>query len=245
MDLKIQKKRALVLGGSSGLGKSIAKSLVQEHVEVAIGSRDENKLKKTADEIGASMTLLCDLYQANAGRKSVQLATEKLGGVDILVCNTGGPPKGAFSELSTAQWESEFQNLWLSTVEAIQEVLPQMKSRRWGRILLVTSVAAKEPMPLLTISNGLRAGLLGMVKSLSQEVAVDGITVNALLPGYTRTERLQELGINESQIANQIPAKRLGDPSEFAALTTFLASDLAGYITGQAIACDGGYLKGI
>jgi 3-oxoacyl-[acyl-carrier protein] reductase len=120
-----------------------------------------------------------------------------------------------------------------------------MQERKWGRILLVTSAAAREPMAGLTISNGLRAGLLGLTKSISNEVAGFGVTINALLPGYTRTERLIELNIPEEKITQHIPAGRLGEPEEFAALATFLASERAGYISGQMIAVDGGYLKGI
>ena len=120
-----------------------------------------------------------------------------------------------------------------------------MRAQKWGRVLLVTSVAAKEPMAALTVSNALRAGLLGLTKSLADEVAVDGVTVNALLPGYTRTSRMQQLGVTDAQIAGQVPARRMGEPEEFAATAAFLASHPAAYITGQAIAVDGGWLRGI
>jgi 3-oxoacyl-[acyl-carrier protein] reductase len=245
MDLHLKGKRALVQGSSSGLGRAIAEALIQEGVLVAISSRDADRLNQTAREIGAKAAIVSDLSQPRAAIKLVEEAHRQLGGIDILVTNTGGPPKGPFEELTSAQWQEGFQSLWLSATESIQAVLPGMRQNQWGRILLVTSAAAKEPMPLLNISNGLRAGLLGLTKTVSNEVAQYGITINALLPGFTDTERLQQLKIPSEKITSQVPAGRVGKPSEFAALATFLAGEQAGYITGQAIACDGGYLRSI
>ena len=245
MDLKITGKRALVMGASSGLGRAIAETLVQEGAIVAICARGDARLKKTSEEIKAAFAFTCDLSQPGAGAKAVKQAEDKIGAIDILVCNTGGPPAGKFTDITSEKWQEGFQALWMSTVESIRGVLPNMTEKGWGRILLVTSVAAKEPMPNLTVSNGLRAGLLGLTKSLSREVAAAGITVNALLPGYTNTERLQELEIPDEVITSQVPAGRLGEAHELAALAAFIASDRAGYVTGQAIACDGGYLRGV
>jgi 3-oxoacyl-[acyl-carrier protein] reductase len=245
MDLKLKGKRALVQGASSGLGRAIAAALVQEGVKVAICSRDPERIQKTAREIGAAAGIAIDLNQPGAAATLLKKAEQELGGVDILVTNTGGPPKGPFEELTSAQWQEGFQSLWLSATESIRAALPGMKERHWGRILLVTSAAAREPMPLLNISNGLRAGLLGLTKAISNEVAQHGITINALLPGYTDTERLQELKVPKEKITSQIPAGRLGRPEEFGALAAFLASEQAAYITGQGIACDGGYLRSI
>lgn len=245
MDLKIKGKRALVMGASQGLGRAIAEELVKEGVRVAICSRGKEALEKAAKEMGAELAVACDLSKPGTAKTLIEQVSEQMGGVDILVCNTGGPPKGLFEEISPAQWQEGFQSLWMSTVDSIQAALPGMKAQKWGRILLVTSVAAKEPMPALTVSNGLRAGLLGLTKTLSNEIAPHGITINALLPGYTRTERLKELKIPEEKMTSQVPAGRLAEPEEFAALTAFLASERAAYITGQAIACDGGYLRGV
>jgi 3-oxoacyl-[acyl-carrier protein] reductase len=245
MDLHLKGKRALVQGASSGVGRAIAEALVQEGVIVAISSSNLDKVNKTAREIGAKAAIVADLNQPRAAIKLMEDAQKQLGGIDILVTNTGGPPKGPFEELTSAQWQEGFQSLWLSATESIQMALPGMKKNQWGRILLVTSAAAKEPMPLLNISNGLRAGLLGLTKAMSNEIAQHGITINALMPGYTDTERLQQLNVPKEKITAQIPAGRLGKPSEFAALATFLASEQAGYVTGQAIACDGGYLRSI
>ena len=245
MDLKIKNKRALVFGASSGLGYAIAQSLIQEGVKVAISSSNEGRVQKAARELGATLALVGNLQKPGEASKVVNQVIKEWGGIDILVTNTGGPPKGLFMDLKPEQWQEGFQNLWMSAVEAMQSSIPSMIQNKWGRMMLVTSAAAREPIMGLTISNGLRAGLLGLTKNLSQEVAQYGITVNALLPGYTRTERLKELKVPEDKITSQIPARRLGEPEEFAALATFLASEQAAYLTGQMIAVDGGYLHGI
>jgi 3-oxoacyl-[acyl-carrier protein] reductase len=246
MDLGIRGKRALVQGSSAGLGRAIAEALVKEGVTVAISSRDPARLDKAMKEIGAHAAIPCDLSKPGAAVPLIREAEKLLGGgIDILVTNTGGPPKGPFEELSAEQWQDGFQSLWLSATDSIRAALPGMRERKWGRILLVTSSAAREPLPLLTVSNGLRAGLLGLTKTISNEIAQHGITINALLPGYTDTERLRELKIPADKITAQIPAGRLGRPEEFAALAAFLASEPAAYITGQGIACDGGALRSI
>lgn len=245
MDLGIQGKRALVLGASAGLGKAIARALTAEGARVAVVSRDEARIQAAAKEVGAELALAKDLNQPGASQAVVQEVISRWGGCDILVVNTGGPPKAPFSEVTSQQWWEGFQSLWMGAVDSVQAALPGMKERRWGRILLVTSVAAREPMAGLTISNGLRAGLLGLAKSLSVEVAPFGVTVNGLLPGYTDTERLRELQVPYEKISASVPAGRVGKPEEFAALAAFLASEPAAYITGQAVACDGGWLKGV
>lgn len=243
MDLGIKGKVALVTGSSQGLGHAIAAELCKEGAKVVLCARNEATLARVASQMGAAFTVTADLSRPGEGARAVAEVIKKFGRIDILVSNTGGPPKGQFQEVTPEKWQEGFQGLWMSAVDSIQKALPSMRQNKWGRILLITSAAAKEPMPHLTVSNGLRAGLIGLAKSLCHEVAVDGVTVNVLLPGYTRTERLMELGIAEDKILSQIPARRLGEPDELAALTTFLASDRAAYITGQAIAIDGGYLR--
>jgi 3-oxoacyl-[acyl-carrier protein] reductase len=169
-----------------------------------------------------------------------------LGGpIDILLVNTGGPSPATFDKIDDAQWRAGFESLWLSAVSPIRAALPGMQAQGWGRILLVTSIAAREPLPNLMMSNALRAGLHGMVNALSREIGADGITINALMPGYTLTERLKEAGFKAEDVAKTIPLGRIGKPEEFAALACFLASEQAGYITGQAITCDGGMLRSI
>ncbi len=245
MDLGIEGKRALVMGSSTGIGRGIAEALIAEGAKVAISARGQERLERTAAEIGAAAALKIDLDQPGAAIELVQAAQQRLGGLDILVTNTGGPPKGRFLHVTTEQWRQGFQGLWLSAVEAIRAALPHMQTQRWGRVLLVTSLSAKEPIPLLTVSNSLRPGLVGLANSLSKEVAADNVTVNALLPGYIDTERLADLGLDRTELAHSIPAHRIGSPAELGALAAFLASDHAGYITGQAIACDGGRRAGI
>lgn len=244
MDLGLRGRRALVLGASSGLGYAIAAQLVKEGAKVAICSRDETRIRDAAQRMGAALAVTADLTKPGTTRELVEKIVETMGGVDILVLNTGGPPKGSIEKITAEQWQEGFQSLWMSVVEGLQAALPGMKERHWGRIILVTSVAAREAMPLLTVSNGLRAGLMGLVKTVSNEVAEHGITINGVLPGYHGTERLKELGVPEDKITSAIPARRLGKPEELGALAAFLASEQAGYITGQSIVADGGWMRG-
>jgi 3-oxoacyl-[acyl-carrier protein] reductase len=244
VDLGLSNKSALVTGASRGLGKAIAAALSAEGAKVAICARDAGRIEAAAKEIGA-VGLTADLSAPGAAAAVLRQAAEKLGGLDILVVNTGGPPPGGFAAISGDAWRQAFEGLWMSAVDLIRGVLPGMRQRRWGRIMVVTSMSAKEPLPNLMISNALRPGLHGLVNALSREVAGDGVTVNAIMPGYTLTERIRELGIDEKQAAAQIPAGRMGRPEDFAALAAFLASEQAGYICGAAIACDGGFLRSI
>jgi 3-oxoacyl-[acyl-carrier protein] reductase len=244
MDFGLKGRRALVMGASSGLGYAIAEQLVKEGARVAICSRSEERIREAEKRMGATLAVAADLTKPGATKVLVEKVVAELGGVDVLVVNTGGPPKGGIETLSAEQWQEGFQNLWMSVVEGLQAALPGMKERHWGRIVLVTSAAAREAMPLLTISNGLRAGLMGLVKTVSNEVAEHGITINGVQPGYHATERLKALGVPEDRITSQIPARRLGKPEELGALVTFLASEQAAYITGQSIAIDGGWMRG-
>jgi 3-oxoacyl-[acyl-carrier protein] reductase len=215
--------------------------LVEEGALVAICARSQDKLEKTAAEIGAACAIATDLEKPGAARLLVEQVTARLGHIDILVINQGGPPKGKFLEVSSHAWELGFQALWQSSVEAIHAVLPAMTERGFGRIVWVTSMSAKNPIEGLTVSNGLRAGISGLVRSLAREVAGEGVTVNALLPGYVATERLEELGVSTEKIIRQIPAGRLARPEEIGSLAAFLASERGAYITGQSLSCDGGW----
>ncbi|MDY7228968.1 SDR family oxidoreductase [Hyalangium rubrum] len=244
MDLGLKGRRALVMGASAGLGFAIASELVREGARVAICSRSEERIRAAAANMGAALGVAADLSKPGASQSVVEQVRQALGGVDILVVNTGGPPKGGILELSDAQWQEGFQSLWMGAVEGIRAAVPAMKEQRWGRIILVTSSSAREPMSGLTISSGLRAGLMGLTKIVSNEVAEHGITLNAVLPGYHATERLKQLGVPEDRITSQIPARRLGRPEELGALVTFLASEQAAYITGQSIVADGGVTRG-
>lgn len=244
MDLQLRGKKALVMGSSTGLGRATAESLIREGADVVLCARDAARLATVVKEIGAKAGFACDLTKPGAAAALVRQASQALGGLDIIVTNTGGPKKGGFFEVTDAQWGEDFQSLWMSVVESMREALPGMRKQKYGRILLITSLAAKEPLPNLTTSNGLRAGLAGLVKSVANEVAADGVTLNLLLPGYTATDRLKELNLTDERVKQMVPAGRLGDPSELADMATFLASPRAGYITGQSIAVDGGVLRG-
>lgn len=243
MDLNLKGKKALVMGSSDGIGKAIAKSLISEGVEVCLNSRSKDKLEKTKNELGAKCFVAKDLSKVGAASELVEEVKKLLGGIDILITNTGGPQKNDFIDVSNEQWQTDFQSLWMTPVEAMKDLLPSMKENGFGRILMVTSIAAIEPLAGLTTSNGLRAGLSGLARSISNEYAKDGITLNLLLPGYTETDRLKALNLSSDVVKNLVPAGRLGDPSELADLATFLASEKGAYITGQSIAVDGGALK--
>jgi 3-oxoacyl-[acyl-carrier protein] reductase len=244
LKLALETRRALVMGASSGLGKAVAQALAAEGARVALCARNAKRVAAAAAELGAE-GIVADLSVPGAAAQVVREAEKRLGQVDILVVNTGGPPPGLFAELQDGAWREAFEGLWMSSVGAIQAALPGMRTRRWGRIVVITSIAAREPVPRLMLSNSLRAGLHGLVNALSKEVAQDGITVNALMPGYTVTERLQELQLDLTKLAAQIPARRLGRPEDLAAVAVFLASEPAGYVSGQAIAVDGGLLQSI
>ncbi len=244
MNLGLQGRRALVMGGSRGLGKAIAQALVAEGARVAICARNAERLAATALELGVE-GIVCDLSAPGAAAALIRETEKRIGQLEVLVVNTGGPPPGLFVDLSDAAWRAAFEGLWMSGVGAIRSALPGMRARRWGRVILITSIAAREPVANLMLSNSLRAGLHGLVNALSREVSADQVTVNALMPGYTLTERLEELQLDVTKLAAQIPAGRLARPQELAAVAAFLASDPAGYVTGQAIACDGGLLQSI
>ncbi len=237
----VGRRRALVLAASAGIGKATAKVLVEEGARVAICARHPQNLQAAALEIGAELAIPCNLAEPGATEKLVKGVIGQMTGVDILVVNTGGPPPGSFETIATEQWQQGFQLLWLSAVEAIKSVLPIMKSQNWGRVIIITSVAADRPIDGLCISGSLRAGLSTLVRTISKEVGKYGITINAILPGYTKTQRLAELGIRETALKTSIPLNRFAEPHEIGAIAAFLASDLAGYITGQSLVCDGGW----
>lgn len=260
MDLGLTGKRALVLGASRGIGYAIADELAAEGARIVIASRNTEKIAVAADEIaerhGAEVHgTPCDLGDPDAVDKAADYALATLGGVDILVGNTGGPPFGAVSAVDADTWRQHFEAMVLSVIRLTGHVLPGMRERRWGRVLLVTSVGVVEPIPELGISNTLRVALTNWAKTLSFEVARDNVTVNALMPGRIATERIDGLVAAAAERTGQspeevragmeaaIPMGRIGEPREFAALAAFLASDRAGYITGTTTAIDGGLTK--
>ena len=256
MNLGLDGKVSLVCGASRGLGRAIADELAAEGASLALCSRDTERLEAAAAELDA-LAVPADLSVAGEPTRVVEATVERLGKLDVLVANTGGPPAGTHDTLTLEDWDRATALLLRSTVELATAALPGMKERGWGRILAVTSVAVKQPVDNLILSNSLRAAVTGFAKTLSREVAPHGITVNTILPGYTATERVTELnranaereGVDPSEIQARleasIPLGRLAEPREFAALAAFLASDRASYITGGAFSVDGGWLRGL
>jgi len=262
VDLGLSDKVALVAAASRGLGYAIAHELASEGASVVICARDEERLKRAASEIAAAtgrrvVPVAADVSKLADVAKLVDAALGAFGKVDVLVTNSGGPPPGTFESTRPEAWKAAVDVLLTSAVELTRAVLPGMKERRFGRILNVTSITVKQPIDNLILSNALRAAVTGMARTLANEVASFGITVNNLLPGYTRTERLTELATATAsrtggapadfyeRLEREIPARRLGEPRELAALCAFLASERASYITGQSIAVDGGWIKGL
>lgn len=244
MDLGIKGKVAFVLGGSSGLGLGTAAALRDNGVKVALCGRNREKLDKAASGINA-LPVQGDVSKREDIIRMINEVKENLGAIDILVTNTGGPPKADFKDTDETMWTEAFGNIFLSAVNAIEQVLPSMETRGWGRIIMLASMTAKEPLKELILSNSIRAGLLGLSKSISSETAGKGVTINVILPGYIETERLRDLGLDLGALGKKIPAGRVGRPAELGSLAAFLASKNAGYITGQVITVDGGFTRGI
>ena len=262
MDLGLKGKIALVAAASRGLGRAVAEALAAEGATLVLCSRKAETIQQTANEIAAAtgadiLALPCDVSQADEVARLVQSAVERFGRIDILVTNGGGPPAGPFDSLSADAWEAATRLTLFSAIELARHVLPGMKDRRWGRILNITSIAVKQPIDNLILSNSLRAAVTGFARTLANEVATFGITVNNIMPGYTRTERVEELakmmadkeGITPAEFVarweKEIPMRRLGEPREFAALAAFLVSERASYITGTSIPVDGGWIRSL
>jgi 3-oxoacyl-[acyl-carrier protein] reductase len=252
MDLGIQNKVALVLASSKGLGKAVALELAKEGAKLIICGTDSAALAVTKADIEKIapkkvISIQCDITDEQQRKNLVDKSIAAFGSIDILVTNTGGPATGAFEEFSIADWKHIYNLLFLSAIDVIRQVLPGMKKNHFGRILTITSVAVKQPADNLISSNAVRTSLVGLVKSLSNEVAAYGITVNNLLPGFTNTNRLEQLvekNPKVKEVIDTIPMKRFGTTDEFAAAAAFLVSERASYITGQSLAVDGGWIKG-
>jgi 3-oxoacyl-[acyl-carrier protein] reductase len=248
MDLGLDGKVALVTGASQGIGLGIARELAQEGARVAVSSRTAERIESAAAEIGAT-PYVHDTLDLDAAPRLVEAVERDLGPVDILVTNTGGPPGGDPLELSRDQWEAAHRELVLAVIEMIELVVPGMRERGYGRILSVSSSAAKEPIPGLILSSGHRPGLLGAFKVLATQLASTGITLNTILPGRIATDRISHLygSIEKAEAIarEQIPAGRLGTAEEIAAAAAFLCSERAGYITGTYLLVDGGLTSSI
>ena len=253
MELGLKNKVAFVAASSQGLGKSVALELAQEGAKLIICGRHYDTLEKTKQEIekqtGAEVLALAGDLSVPAEREQIiKSSLQAYNTIDILVTNTGGPPTGKMEELKQQDWDKAYHNLLSSVVGLINGFLPGMKKQQWGRIISITSMAVKQPVNNLMLSNSVRASVVGLMKTLSNEVALYNITVNNVMPGYTETERLKELIEANPSFASaktEIPMGRFGKPEEFGAAVTFLASERASYITGVSLAVDGGWIKSI
>ena len=271
MDLGLRGRTAFVAASSRGLGRAIALELAREGASLFLCARGGEALQAAAVAVaeasktspgsaGATIaSATADLATSDGINAAFDAAVAELGHIDILVTNAGGPPAGPFESHDWSAWQRAVDLTLRSAVELTRRALPGMRERKWGRVINVTSIAVKQPVDNLILSNAVRSAVTGFARTLANEVATDGITVNNILPGYTRTERVEELadataaregggrsrGDILARFESQIPMHRLGEPPEFAALAAFLASERASYITGQSIAVDGGWIRSL
>lgn len=262
MDLGLKNRVAIVAASSQGLGKAVAEGLGREGAKLALCARTEATLNATADEIrrktGAEvLARVLDVTFYDPVRRFVAETVERFGRVDICVANAGGPPAKPFAETTVEDWQAGVNLNLMSTLYFAREVLPLMQKQKWGRLIAITSAAVKQPLDNLVLSNSVRSAVSGLVKSLANEYGKDNVLVNNVCPGFTLTARLDQLASKlaaaeradpakiRERWASQVPLRRLGQPEEFASVVVFLCSDRASYITGQSIAVDGGFVKGI
>ena len=262
MDLGLKGRSVIVAGSSEGMGRATAEAFAAEGARVAICARTEKKVHAAAEEIrgkhkGDVFAMALDVSDAAAVKKFVTAVAEKFGGVDVCVANAAGPPARNFFTATNEEWHKAFEMNFMSNVHFARECIPWMQKKRWGRIVTITSVSVKQPIPDLILSNAIRAGVVGLVKSLANEFGKDGITVNNVGPGYTATERLKQLAATRAlaagvkpedfyaKWAEDTPLKRVAQPEEVADAIVWLASERASYITGQTLLVDGGSYRGV
>jgi 3-oxoacyl-[acyl-carrier protein] reductase len=262
MDLGLSNKIAMVGGASKGLGYAVARALAADGARISLASRDETSITRAARSIeqetgGQALAVAADLSSADGISRWHAATMERFGGVDLLFANTGGPPAGAALSFDDAAWQAAFELLLMSLVRTVRLVVPSMRARGGGAILIGTSSTVKEPVPILALSNVMRSGVTSLAKTLSFELAADKIRVNTLLPGRIATDRLRHLDevnakssglpLEEQQRRNasSIPIGRYGAPDDFGRVAAFLLSDAASYVTGASVQVDGGMIKGL
>jgi 3-oxoacyl-[acyl-carrier protein] reductase len=262
MELGLRDRVAIISGASQGLGKAAALAFAAEGVNVALCARNQESLQQLSDEISSRFAVqtklaALDVRDGNAIQRFVDETAEHFGRLDICVANAGGPPAKDFLDTTDKEWDDAFALNLKSAAIFSRAVIPHMQKRKWGRIVMISSIAVKQPQAQLVLSNAVRTGVLGLVRSLANDFGKDGILVNNVGPGYTATDRLKELatarakrsGETTDQIeeswTSQIPLGRLGQPEELADTIVWLASERASYITGQTVLVDGGMYKGI
>jgi 3-oxoacyl-[acyl-carrier protein] reductase len=261
MDFGLKHRIAMIAAASKGIGKAIATSLLKEGCHLSICARRLDELERTQKDLQKLtdeqevIAIPCDVSQADELKNWFELTNKKYGKVDILVTNTGGPPAGRFLDLTEKKWRDGIESTLMNVIHLCHLVIPGMRKQKWGRIVHITSLAAKQPVDILTVSNTLRAGISALTKTLSNQLASDGICVNALLPGHIYTARQlelnqlrsRELGISPEKYAGKvqkdIPVGRYGQPKEIGDVVAFLCSEQASYLTGTSIQVDGGLIK--
>ncbi len=240
MDLGLQGKRAAVAASSAGLGLATARCLIAEGVRVAICSRDADRVAAAANDLGPSaIPIVADVSTVAGATAFVEEARARLGGIDILVANGGGPPTGGFANTELDAYTKAFESNALASIAMCKAGIADMQANKWGRVVAITSVVAKQPAPYLILSNTARAGLQAFLKTMSLAVGPDGITVNSVLPGSHATDRIKHV-YGDNPDLSAIPLRALGRPEDFGAIVTFLCSDQARYMTGTACIVDGG-----
>lgn len=246
MDLGVEGRTAAVAAASTGLGFAAAAALAAEGVRVAICSRDRVRIEEAASRIaGYCVPIVADMASAEGGSAFVQQAETELGQVDILIANAGGPPPGTFASTGLDAYRAAIDLNLLSTVAMCRAAVPRMRERSWGRVVAITSIGARQPIPYLMASVTARAGVTGFLKVLATEVAGDGVTVNSIQPGVHATDRVLGLGRDPGELGKTIPVGFIGDPGDFGQVVAFLCSEQARFITGTGLLVDGGAFGGL
>ena len=247
MDLGLSGRRAAVAASSAGLGLAVAEALAGEGCSVVISGRDPERLRRAAERVPGAVPVVADVSDAAGAEAFVRDARAALGGgIDILVANAGGPPDGDYESFEPADYLEALHLNLMSVVAMCYAVTEEMRMRQWGRILAITSVTARHPIPGLILSNTARAGATGFLKTLATQLAAEGVTVNSIQPGLHDTTRLRSVwGDHLPAVTQKVPARRLGDPGDFGRVAALLCSEWAGYIAGAAIPVDGGLAQGL